>query len=613
MSNDCDMIYPMAGKIRVLSEDTINKIAAGEVIENSASVIKELLENSLDAGSTEVHIEIKGGGRQLIRITDNGCGMSSDDALLCLERHATSKIREVDDIESVGTLGFRGEAIPSIASISKFTLLTCPVDLNAVATMVIVEGGRILKACAAARSAGTTIEIKNLFYNVPARRKFQKNPAHDTTEVLKLVSTLALGYPSIGFDLVSEQESLLRARPLPDNSLVEQIGTRIAAVLGEEFLSQCAAVDCSLQELSLTGFVGLPQHSRPNRTAQYLFINGRAVVSPLVSFIVRDAYGTSLPTNRHPMFVLHLRVPGEIVDVNVHPQKREVRLRQNDVIKQLILEGVNKAIQGSAVFIPAPQTVVERVFTPLPEISLPWDDAPISAVVAPPVFFEPRVRDEVPESPQTMLFKPTLTAPRVLLTIRGYVLLDPNTCKHLPSISLEAIMLLVLDQRAAHNRILFERLRFEKPEKTPSQPLLIPETLELSTLEAACLREVLPQLKAMGFDIDEFGQQTFLIRAIPAELDSSDTASALSELISQLREFQSHALPERDKRLSLIVSKLAISRKQHLSVEEAQHLVNMLFQCEMPLQCPKGNPTIAGMSEKELAKIFQTRVKDDLL
>lgn len=596
------MITAMNAKIRVLSEDTINKIAAGEVIENSASVIKELVENSLDAGATDIHIEIKGGGRQLIRITDNGCGMGHDDALLCLERHATSKIREVQDIEDVGTLGFRGEAIPSIASISKFTLLTCPHTEEATATMVIVEGGTIQKHCSAARSPGTTIEVKSLFYNVPVRRKFQKAPAHDTNEILKTVSGLALAHPTISFELVSDQESLLRARAPQDNTFLAGLSDRITAVLGREFIGQCAPVDHSREGLSIKGFVGLPTYSKPNRTGQHLFINGRAVVSPLVAFLVRDAYGTALPTNRHPVFVLHLNVPGDLVDVNVHPQKREVRLRQNDLLKQLILESVGKTLQGSAGFIPPPQPVLERVFTPIPETNpLPWDE--------PTITLEPLMREVEPTPvivempPQETLFVPTLTPPRVLLAVRGFILLDPASCRHLPDQVREAATLLVLDQRAAHHRVLFEQLRNHK--SAPSQPLLIPETLELTALEAACLREALPQIHAIGFDIDEFGQNTFLVRAIPAELEATDTTTVLCELVDQLRDYQSHSLPERDKKLSSTASRFALTRKQQLTLMEAQHLVDRLFQCESPLQCPQGKPTIIGIGENQLAKQFQ--------
>ena len=298
----------MVSKIRVLSENSINKIAAGEVIENPASVVKELVENSLDAGATDICVEIKGGGRQLIRVTDNGSGMSADDALLCLERHATSKIRDVQDIHQITSLGFRGEAIPSIASISKFMLLTCLHEKSEEGTLVIVEGGNILKCAPAACSPGTTIEVKSLFFNVPVRKKFQKSPAYDTTEILKMLSLLALGHPDIKFQLISNQEILLNAPAPLSTSFDDQLGERINAVLGSEFFQGTCHAQGSKGDLELQGYIGLPACTRHNRTGQFLFINKRAVFSPLISYAVREGYGPSLSTNRHPLFVLHLNL-----------------------------------------------------------------------------------------------------------------------------------------------------------------------------------------------------------------------------------------------------------------------------------------------------------------
>lgn len=609
----------MVAKIRVLTDDTINKIAAGEVIENSASVVKELVENSLDSGANAVHVEIKGGGRQLIRVTDDGCGMHQDDALLCLERHATSKIRRVDDIEAIGTLGFRGEAIPSIASISKFTLITRPREgaQTEDATMVIVEGGRILKCCGAARAAGTTVEIKGLFFNVPARRKFQRSPAHDTSEVLKTLSSLALAHPHITFELISDQESLLKTRTSESPEFLEKLLQRIQEVLGLEFRQACLPTNHSHEACTVRGYVGAPTYTRPNRTGQHLFINGRAVISPFISHLVREAYGTALQTNRHPVFVLHLNVPGELVDVNVHPQKREVRLRQNELLKQLFLVGVGKALQSSSPVLdsfeerPSPSYAQFEFREVMPEIS--FNDAPPTRSYEPrplpqmsPLPWEaPLVREISIPTPAADLFsaKPRVPkVPTVIATIRGYVLLDSATCTHVAS---DGSGLALLDQRAAHHRILFERFCAKVP--PPIQPLLIPSTVDFSTLEAACVREAMPQLVAMGFEIEEFGQNAFLLRAVPAEFDSTDGVALLSELVEQLREFQHDGLKqlEREKKLSLSASRLAINRKQVLSMREAQGLITQLFSCDSPLQCPQGHPTIILLGERELAKQFQ--------
>ena len=371
----------MPSKIRVLTENTINKIAAGEVIENPSSVVKELIENSLDAGASDICVEITGGGRQLIRVTDNGYGMNSDDAVLCLERHATSKIREVEDINDITTMGFRGEAIPSIAAISKFTLLTCPAPESGSdpkASMVIVDGGQLVKCCSAERSQGTTIEVKSLFFNVPVRRKFQKSPANDANEILKVMSILSLGNPNIKFKLISHHETLLVAPVSRAESFFDIMRERIALTLGNEFGGAMLPLEVESDDCSIRGFIGKPHYNRHNRTGQYLFINQRPVFSPLISSLIREGYGTTLGTHRHPVFVLHLTLPGSLIDVNVHPQKREVRLRQEEIIRRVVLQGVERALQqmpSAASFDVSeqPKFADMIVSTPVQEQPFPWD------------------------------------------------------------------------------------------------------------------------------------------------------------------------------------------------------------------------------------------------
>nr|MBA2726763.1 DNA mismatch repair endonuclease MutL [Parachlamydiaceae bacterium] len=348
----------MSSKIRVLSDDTINKIAAGEVIENPSSVVKELTENSIDAGATEITIEIREGGRQLIRISDNGCGMNGDDALLCLERHATSKLKAVDDIEALVTMGFRGEAMPSIASISKFTLLTRLSETaieDQPGTMVIVDGGKIVKCCPVECSKGTTIEVKSIFFNVPVRRKFQKSPSYDAAEICRIVTLLALANPEIKFQLISNQETIISAPAFPKDSFQEALNERVQQILGNDFSRGLCPLTGMTGEYTLQGFLGLPASTKHNRTGQYLFINRRAVSSPLVSYAIREGYGTMLSTGRHPIYVLHLTMPGNLLDVNVHPQKREVRLRQEHVLKDLIIRSVSDSLQRGGA--KAPMTI----------------------------------------------------------------------------------------------------------------------------------------------------------------------------------------------------------------------------------------------------------------
>ena len=381
----------MSSKIRVLPEDVINKIAAGEVIENPASVVKELVDNSIDAGADEIVVEISSGGRQLIRISDNGCGMIADDALLCLERHGTSKIRDIDDLFSLSTMGFRGEAVPSIASISKFTLMTCPKAEGdqpqmREGTMVIVEGGKILKACPAVRDPGTTIEVKSLFYNVPVRRKFQKSPAYDTGEILKIVSLLALANPSVKFQLISDQKMLLSTSLAKGKPFQEMFNERIISVLGADYLDDSLAVFNEKGEYRLEGVIGKPSHTRPNRTGQHLFLNQRPIWSTMISHAVREGYGTMLPTQRFPVFALHLTMPGDLVDVNVHPQKREVRLRHEQEIKQMVIGAVSQALRTCFAEPPA-----ESFYSAEPPVSNSFIQRPFS--MPDPVEFEPKPQE----------------------------------------------------------------------------------------------------------------------------------------------------------------------------------------------------------------------------
>lgn len=558
----------MESKIRVLNEQTINQIAAGEVIENAASVIKELVENSLDAGATDISVEISGGGRQLIRVRDNGCGMNADDALLCLERHATSKIKAVDDLHTISSMGFRGEALPSIASISKFTLITGTGDQG---TIVLVEGGKILKCAPVACEKGTMIEVKDLFFNVPARKKFQKSPAHDVQEILKSLSILALGHPGIKFELISNQKTLLKT----------QNEERISDVLGVDFKQELSPIEAEKDEWRLEGYIGLPACTRPNRTGQYLFINKRAVVSPLVSYAVREGYGPALAPNRHPIFVLYLTLPGSQVDVNVHPQKREVRMRHEQALREWLVRAVEGALS-------------KRYADPIPysvPVELPLE--PIRPFMAyPEKHAEPMyVAEERPKPMVTpSLFKSAPVKPKlyVVATFPGYIIAESPLQQGLS----------LIDQRAAHARIIFEKL---VQEDIAVQNLLIPYTLELTPVECEMLRCNVEGLNQIGIGIKEFGHNAYCLDAIPQIFGNSDLQTFVRELLTEMQQ------PEMEKRkqVAQAASRAATSRNRRLVIEEAQTLVNQLTECENGHQCPQGKPTMAQIPFTDLTKYFQ--------
>lgn len=574
----------MSSKIRVLPDHTINQIAAGEVIENASSVVKELVENSIDAGATEIAVEISGGGRQLIRIRDNGCGMNADDALLSLERHATSKIRGVDDLHTLMSMGFRGEALPSIASISKMTILTATSEEKG--TIVMTEGGKLLKSDPVSCAPGTQIEIRDLFFNVPARKKFQKSPAHDVQDILKCLTLLALGYPAIRFELISNCKTLLK-------SDASNLQGRISDILGIEFLQETCPIQAQKEEMLLEGYVGMPACTRQNRTGQFLFINKRAVNCPLISYAVRDGYGTALPQNRHPIFVLHLTLPGALVDVNVHPQKREVRLRHEQTIREWIIKAVEGALPGVEKFIPyAPPLEAFYEAAPLPQAPLKLAEAAFE-----PYRVEPR-KPQILEEPRPLFTQTKTKAPKAVCTLPGYIVTESPTQDSLG----------MIDQRAAHARIIFEKLSaaHENKQKLAIQTFLLPYTLELTPHESALLESCLENLNSCGIGIKAFGKHTFAIDALPQMFGNADIASFIRDLLSQLQDYQPQESLQKELRIKIAetASRSAVSKNRRLTLDEAQGLVNQLMECESPSQCPKGKPTLVHHSLKDLTQPF---------
>lgn len=549
-------------KIKVLSEQAINQIAAGEVVENASSVVKELVENALDAAATEIDVQIKAGGRQLIRVADNGSGMARDDALLSLERHATSKISTVDDLATVRTMGFRGEAVPSIAAVSKFRLLT---STGEVGTEISIEGGKILKVIDGARPRGTTIEVRSLFYNVPVRQQFQKSVAHDVGEVNRVMTLIALANPDVRFQLRNGDAEVFAT--LVDEGLQRRVGS----LLGDEIAKGMEEVALELDGSAVRGLVGQPHLSRPTRKGQYLFINGRPVVSRFVSDAVLAAYSTRLAPGRHPVFVLHLDLPGECVDVNVHPQKREVRLRQEDKIRQLLEKGVVEALRGEVTVTalpppPPPMRLRERqeIYT----IDLPEEEEP---------------------DPEPMLVELPV---QVMGLCEGYILIDQATVPQeiAARLKLAGRGLLLVDGRAARARVLYERMKTQlASEQQSSQALLVPETIDLLPEEADLLNSRLEELALLGIEIRPFGGRTFVVDALPPSMEPGD----LPDLLAGLRE-------ERD--VAIAASRAAGRAPTHIA--EAVGLIRALWQCAVIDRCPRGRSVTTVLGLDQLKKRF---------
>ena len=546
-------------KIRVLPDTVINQIAAGEVIENPASVVKELVENALDAGATSIAIEIKGGGLKLIRVIDDGCGMGRDDALLSLERHATSKIFSAEDLFTLQTMGFRGEALASIASISHLTLLTASKE----GTRIEVEGGRVVSCVPFARTQGTTVEVRSLFYNVPARKHFQKSASVCSGEILRMLTALALANPKVGFELIQNGESLLVCEA------TDLLG-RIEQVLGSSFAQSLLLVDIEQKGLSITGYIGKAQEGRRNRTGQYLFINGRSVVSSLVSFAVKDAYSTALAEGKHPIFVLDIKLQMDLVDVNVHPQKQEVRFRQESWLQDCVRRAVAGAFQAEVrdVF-PKP---LENIFC---EPSLP-------ATFEPTFLFKEEER--MLESSEKEL--PLVFSHHPIGVFGCFFLLEMQA------------ELFIVDLPAACARIAFDRIT--QPLETLSQGLLIPLSLELPPAEAALVLAHLPLIEEMGIAIRQMGNNAFIIDAYPSYLDPNCLSEIISEVALELQ--RSGAVKEK-----LALRLCRYPRKTAFSLSEAQEIYRTLQKASSVSIAPDGRPIMARWNQEELAALIRAK------
>lgn len=536
------------GKIRVLSDSIINQIAAGEVVESPASVVKELVENALDASASQISVEIKGGGLQLIRVTDNGSGMSPDDALLSLERHATSKISSAADLFGLSTMGFRGEALASIAAISKLTLITAQEGSG---TRIEVEGGKILCCEPVARTRGTTLEVRSLFYNVPARRKFQKSAAVCSAEITRMLTALSLACPEVGFELIQQERAPLIAKK--EGSLL----MRMSEMLGEAFCTGLLPLHLAEGGIEISGFIGVPSAARHHRTGQHLFINKRPVNAPLISYAVRDGYATRIPHDRHPIFVLHLNLPASLVDVNVHPQKREVRLREEGKLREQIKKAVSRALQGEM------KPVESSTFHFQEPLSEPFE--------MPLKLREETLHEESIEIP----FK---IKPRTLAVYDHYLLLEEK----------EGILL--VDLTAAYRSVAFEA--FQKPAEKLSQGLLVPITFEVSPTEAAELCARLREIQELGIAIRQLGNNAFIIDALPPYLDPDDAKQFVLELGGE----------DRCEKIALAATRYV--KKNHFSLLEAEALYAELQKTASPKFAPDGSPTTFLLSQQKLASFF---------
>jgi DNA mismatch repair protein MutL len=561
-------------RIRVLSESIASKIAAGEVVERPASVVKELVENSLDASATRISVEIRDGGRSYIRVSDDGIGMSSEDALLAFERHATSKISSFEDLYAVRSLGFRGEALPSIASVAKVTMETRERD-SLEGTRIVVEGGKVLSLEPKGCAPGTSVVVENLFFNTPARRKFLKSSAAEGREVVATLTRYLLAFPEVHFEFFREGKRSIVA---PRGSMRE----RLALLYGKDVAKQLLDVKLEREGYRIYGFVSSPSLSRASRAEQYLFVNRRYVKSRLLSLALDEAYHTLLPKQRHPLAFIFLELPPERVDVNVHPAKIEVKFKEEAKLRALLVEALREALLSRT----------EGKEARAQQLSLEVERAPARSVV----------KEAKPEY-----------APEPEQKERNYSLffkqLKPLAQLHNTYILAESSEGLVLiDQHAAHERVLFEKFKAQlKQKKLEKQRLVSPALLELSPREAAILEENLELISELGFEIENFGERSYLVKAVPLFLGRAVRKEEIYEIVHSLIEAGSLKNSERrrEEMIYRVACKNAVKAGDYLSRDEMHALLAHLSRTPQPATCPHGRPTAVTFDLREIERRFK--------
>jgi DNA mismatch repair protein MutL len=646
------------GRIRVLSDHVANQIAAGEVVERPASVVKELLENALDAGATHIRVDVEAGGRQLIRVQDNGSGMVRDDALLAFERHATSKIRSSDDLLSIATLGFRGEALGSIASVARVHLLTRTAE-DAAGTEIEIAGSKIIRVEDSGTTVGTTLTVRDLFFQTPARKKFLRSEQTELSHVAQLVTHYALAHWDKHIELHTPAHALLQAPPVKDAA------ERVFQIFGRETLDQLLPVAAEMElnhagipepppwkrgedyappaagSLRLRGFVSKPELQKLNRNSMYVFINGRLVRDRLLQHALGEAYRNILPPTLFPVVLLFFELPPSEVDVNVHPAKTEVRFRQQSVVHDFIRDSVRTTLMQAR---PAASFLGSMVANPLASPALTpslrgdgsLDDlpqsegAPLSADAEAFALVERPLPAEEVRLP--FLAGNSATAPGVVATAEtlvtaghncGYPSADsappePGTLHSLHTLRAVGQLrdsfilavneegLWIIDQHVAHERILFEKLlRDRDVEQVQRQRLLMPVLLELLPEQMVAFAAIAGELERNGFEVEPFGTRTLAVKAAPAGLEGAELERMLAEVLEQARGNQRENLETMRTRIAAsIACHAAIKVNMRLDPAKIDWLLAELAKTEHPTNCPHGRPIVLRYSFREIQRAF---------
>ena len=596
-------------KIRVLADHVANQIAAGEVVERPASVAKELVENSIDAGATRITIEIEAGGRRLLKVSDDGEGMVRDDAVLAFERHATSKIRVSEDLAAIGTLGFRGEALASIASVARVELITSTEGATA-GTRVTIDGGRMRDVKEAAHPRGATITVRDLFFNIPARRKFLRSEATETFHLTNLVTHYALAHPEIAFTFVNNGRDVVRAVS------AKNLRERAYQIFGEAFLENLLEVDGGDALVArVTGYVSAPRDRRTSRDSQYLFVNRRFVRDRMIGRSLSEGYRSILPHGVYPAALLFIETPLEEVDVNVHPAKTEVRFRRAAAVADAVREAVREALARND-YEPQMTQIQTQIQTASAAVALTQTQARIEFVPLPTGEeiardVEEMIRTKSVLSPVPVPLPPVDSAQKLAREVTPETL--STNIRPLGQLEESFIIatddegLLLIDQHVAHERVLFDKYRaLEAERRTESQQLLVPETFDLTPAQAAVFDQLAPEFESYGFELMRLSGRTVAIKAVPADLPASEARNMLSELLDTVDAEKKTTAREtlRDEIAASLACHAAIKVNMPLAPEKMRWLIDRLLQTSSPTTCPHGRPVILRLNMRDILKGF---------
>jgi DNA mismatch repair protein MutL len=581
--------------IRILPDDLANQIAAGEVVERPMSVVKELVENSIDAGATRILIEIEQGGKKLIRVTDNGLGLSLEDAKLAFLRHATSKICTSSDLEKISSLGFRGEALPSIASVSKVRMTTSS-DESIGGVIILIEGGGYAQTKETSCPHGTTIEVLELFYNTPARKKFLKGDGTESSHIAQVVTQHALAYPQIHFTLINNGRKALDVLP------TDQHLYRIAELFGAELAKELVQVDTEYGDYRLEGFISSPVYTRSSRSAQYCYVNQRFVKDKVILHSTQQGYSHLLPKGQHPAIYLFLHMDPKLFDVNVHPAKAEVRFAFQQEIHRFVSSAVKDALSSSKkISLPSIDQLDNNNHITSHSTKTDYRNIDVSNS---PESQSTYLKSSIPRSPQVEIFyeKPSAVSNLIYSEFeplgqleRSFIIMQGK-----PGI-------LVVDQHIAHERVLYERFnKAAKNKKIVVQQLLFPLALEFSPSESELLSRHQEHLSELGLELELFGKNGFLLRTVPAILKNNDKEEIMREIVDMLpAQKHKEALNEKFEEILIMMScRNAIKINMTLNLDQIRKLISDLQETEMPYTCPHGRPIALLYSMDSILKKF---------